>query len=129
MSLAYFGSMGNAQVVTSAEDGSFTLAPLPAGKFLVIATHPEYVDDWTSEVFQGDPISDPAWVELSPGQHVEGHRVELERGRTLEGHVVNLEGRPVPGALVSWHPEAGRLEVFQSPLGGHQETCDAKGHF
>ncbi len=89
----------------SGADGVVTMRGMPAGSYLMIAAHPEYLP------------SQRQTVELKEGelQHV---TVQLSRGAAVTGEVVDTAGVPVTG-----------VTVVASPRGAEPATTDGAGRF
>jgi protocatechuate 3,4-dioxygenase beta subunit len=77
-----------ADAVSTRPDGRFALAPLPAGRFRVVARTPGYL------------LRAAANVTLAPDGGVADQRLELVRAASAEGRVVDARGAPVEGAQV-----------------------------
>ena len=103
-----------------AEDGSFALDGVPAGKWTIHASSPGYR---TAEV---------GGVEVSAGGSAEGIVISLARGGTLAGRVVDAApGTAVANASVSWAPASGAsgIAAFGPAPEGRDATSDADGKF
>ncbi|MCC6695199.1 MAG: sigma-70 family RNA polymerase sigma factor [Candidatus Hydrogenedentes bacterium] len=80
-------------------DGTFKLEGLAAGKRRIFLGVPE-----TPAL--KSPATGPEYVDVEPGEHVEGLRLVLEEagiGLTIAGRVVTVEGEPIEGARVRAH--------------------------
>ncbi|MCC6490095.1 MAG: carboxypeptidase regulatory-like domain-containing protein, partial [Candidatus Hydrogenedentes bacterium] len=80
-------------------DGTFKLEGLAAGKRRIFLRVPE-----TSAL--KSPATGPEYVDVKPGEHVEGLRLVLEDadiGLTIVGRVITGKGEPIEGARVRAH--------------------------
>ncbi len=85
--------------ITDAFDGSYTIGGLPAGSYTVefkgfmLGMVSEYYDDVTS-------AADATWIDVEPGQTVEGIDAELAVTGDISGTVTDPDGEPVEGVTV-----------------------------
>lgn len=106
------------------EDGSFEIANVPPGKWIVRATASGYKP------------ADIAGVELAEGETKEGVVIALKRGGSFAGRVLDPRGAGVANASVSWSGAAtggGAMAVAlmrMGRVGGNTSTVtDADGRF
>jgi len=108
--LAYVDVRGAPLDATASEaDGSFRLAPLPAGAYTVVASR----DGHAEGVLEG--------VELAPGSppgSADGLVVALPRGAPVDLRVFGPDGRPVSGAVATAFAESGRAVASTLEPGG-----------
>jgi protocatechuate 3,4-dioxygenase beta subunit len=89
----------------SGPDGVVPMRGLPAGKYWMVASHPDYLP------------SERQTVEVEDGQTVRVN-VELPPGAALTGEVVDTQGAAVEGATVT-----------VVPRGANPAMSDGRGHF
>lgn len=82
---------------TTRRDGTFRLAPVPAGRVRLLVRHPQFVE------------AESDLVTLGPGAEVKVE-VVMQRGGSLEGRVVDEGGRGVDGAHVLLVPTQAGIE-------------------
>ena len=105
-----------------AEDGSFVLEDVPAGRWSVVA------------FAQGYQSGSAAAVSVGEGESTETLEVRLTKGGVVSGHVLESRtGRPILDATVRVEPSGGgrRMGMFQvGGEGGDGETStDADGRY
>jgi uncharacterized GH25 family protein len=100
--------------VTSASDGAFKFAAMPAGSFRFAGSHPEFAPG-SSEL-----------VTLDGANARTGVTITLDPGASVRGRVVDTSQQPVAGARVRVGLGQRRGMIFQSP---REAYTDAKGAF
>ena len=94
------GDMRLNRTAMTDEQGHFSLADLPAGRFSVTATKPGY-----PQVSHGAkrPFRPGAGIFLQEGEQVSDISLVLARGGVLTGTVYDEEGAPLPGVpVMAW---------------------------
>jgi len=118
-----------AQVITD-DEGRFTFAGLPAGRFTLTAEKPAFVKTYYGSAKAGRPPGMP--LALADGQAVVNLLVPLARGAAFSGRVTDQYGGPVASAqvqvqLVTFEQGVRRL---RSPVAGlTQATTDDRGAY
>ncbi len=89
---------GSRQVVTN-DDGSFTFADLPPGRYSLVVAKPGYVKTYYGNRRPGGMPATP--VALLAGQPAPNITIRVPRGAVVAGAVRDQFGTPVSGAQVS----------------------------
>ena len=105
-----------------AEDGSFVLEDVPAGRWTVEAFAPGYQAGSSSGVTVGE------------GEAAEGVEVRLSRGGVVSGRVLESRtGRPILDAAVRAELSGGEQRMRMVRIGGeggdNETATDAEGHY
>jgi Carboxypeptidase regulatory-like domain len=111
---------------TTDDQGVYEIHDLPAGKYAVFASKPNYV---RLAYGQRSPLDQPRLIDLIDGQTIEKIDVTLTRGSVITGHVVDEFGDPVPNAqvtLVRGRNARGR-RIFEQA--GRMATTDDLGEY
>ncbi|HGY90872.1 MAG TPA: carboxypeptidase regulatory-like domain-containing protein [Planctomycetes bacterium] len=118
------GLKGRSLPVQTDARGFYRVEHVPAGFFVVTATHPDYVAE-----YRGDPVAylagflesttngDDDTKRLRPGEIREGVDVLMEPGVRLRGRVVGPGGEPVSGATVSFRAKSELWGSVKARLG------------
>lgn len=123
--------------VTSDENGRYEIKGVPAGSFMVMASHPDFVRAvfGLKGGFFGGLMATRKTKEgrdrpLEPGEVRDAVDVVMQRGRRILGRVVDGTGAPVAGATIEFLSGDGRDAMARSVLGrGTPFTTDAEGRF
>lgn len=89
-------SPGN-QIVLTDDNGRFSFADLPAGRYTVSASRPGFV---TLSYGQRRPLQPGTPIQLAEAQQLTNIDISLPRGSVVSGHVSDEAGEPLPGATV-----------------------------
>ncbi len=115
-------------------NGEFKLEKVPAGPFIVAATHPDHVDeperlgfDVFAELSESGRSEDDRSHVLEPGEVRSGIQVIMRRGVRLRGRVVDAEDVPVASARVTF--ERGDTEERALQAARSEVLSDADGRF
>jgi protocatechuate 3,4-dioxygenase beta subunit len=105
-----------------AEDGSFVLEDVPAGRWTVEAFAPGYQSGTASA------------VSVAEGEATEGVEVRLSKGGVVSGRVLeSRSGRPILDASVRAEPSGGEPRMSMMRLGGeggdNEAATDAEGRY
>lgn len=116
-----------AQPVSTLTDGEgrFELAPLEAGRYLLIARKPGY---GSAEWIEGTPGAGRQ-LNLVAGQTLERIAIVLRRGAVLTGRVVDEGGAPVPDVTVRALQHVTRRGRRRVVAAGRTATTDDRGEY
>ncbi len=131
-----FVRIATATTTRTAQDGTFTAKAVGPGKLLVTARCDGYFtdppprdpNDHSTDTFLMMLRPPGTTVEVRPGDAATNVTVPLRRGAELEVLVVDPDGKPVPGANVTWCPpwEASTIQFRRSAVTAPRAT-DATG--
>ncbi|HUL73457.1 MAG TPA: carboxypeptidase-like regulatory domain-containing protein [Vicinamibacterales bacterium] len=85
------------RTATTNDQGQFSFASLPAGRFTLSASKPGYVDMTYGAKKPGHPGTP---IQLADGQKIEKLNVALPKGGVVTGVVIDESGEPSPGTQV-----------------------------
>ncbi len=110
------------RAATTDLQGRWEFKDLPAGRFTLTASKPQYV---TLQHGQRIPTEDGRPIDLAAGQVIERLEFRLPRGSVISGRVVDDLGEPAESVMV----QAFRLEYVNGqrqlgPAGGFAQTDD-----
>ena len=117
---------------TTDTEGRYAFEALPAGRYLIITTKPEFLN-WSHG--QVRPSQWGAPVVLAERQVLEGVDVRMPRGAVVSGRITNSDGAPVSRALVTvgrWEAEHGQRRIHPvgyGPTRSGPTTTDETGAF
>src|SRR5579872_5274581 len=118
ISLDFNLSLGDRAAFAAVSDraGSFSIASLPPGTYIMVAERPGFLMDMV-----GDGLLAP--VRLTAGEHME-LPIKMAARAVISGRVLDDAGDPVPGVRVdlSKAPDPG-------PFPGSSQPCDDRGEF
>ncbi len=131
------GLDGRSKPVLTDAQGRFSVEHVPAGYFVVTATHPDYVAAYRGDpnahlasFLQSDTKREDDTKRLRPGEIREGVVVEMESAVRLRGHVVGPDGEPVGGAIVNFEAKSVPGGDVTTRLQWHDGVqSDGKGAF
>ena len=116
-------------------DGGFSIPEAPNGTVMIIATHPDYVDERIGSLMtiMGEEKGVPP-LRVVPGQGLEGVELRMKRGLKVEGVVHSPEGAPVAGAEVSWQATSEKAAMMSmlmaaSGIDTRRATTSEAGEF
>jgi protocatechuate 3,4-dioxygenase beta subunit len=125
--LEFFGTV----TVLSARDGSFKVTGVPLGASMLMATHPDFLDDVDPmTLFSGMQRGGAGGPPLFPeGSRDVERNIEMTPAESVTGTVLAPDGSPVAGADVAEVGDESR--IFQRLLGGGSvaATSDESGAF
>src|SRR5262249_53083496 len=93
--------------------GRFQIPGVPRGRFVALATHPEYADGQTRIIVGRDPVDDVA--------------ITMRRGAIVAGLVTDWNGAPVLGASVAAQVGRGTVGLAYTDADGHYELRGLTG--
>ena len=135
------GNVGKTSPVITDANGRFEVKDVPAGRFVVTASHPDFVAvvDGSSksvveEVTEDDDGADEDRSRrrfLEPGEVRDSLQVIMVRAVRLRGRVVDSDGEPVAAAWVEFHTDGKKNVMFVSltRTPRHHVTSDVDGRF
>ncbi len=110
------------RLTVSGDDGTFTLAKLPAGHFTLAVAKAAYVT-----TFYGTAPSGGASITLADGQRLAGISIALPKGAVISGVLKDQNGDAAAGVRVAvFHPSAG-AGGLASPVGA--AVTDDRGEY
>ncbi len=131
------GTVARTGPVVTDENGRYEFNGVPAGAFMVLASHPDFVRSVSGlkAGFLGDFMStrkeqDARRRDLQPGEVRDAIDVVMQKGARVSGKVIDGKGAPVAGATVEFASKEGTSAMVRSVLGPVAPTqTDPDGRF
>ena len=117
------------KMIMTDDEGRYEATGLPAGRYVVGAAKPRYVESFYGATHAGRPGTA---IELRDGQQVNDVALKLTLGGVISGVIMDERGQPAPGASISlleYQSKTGPPTPILSRLSAQMHHADNRGEY